>query len=432
MKSSDRVSTNRRSFIKETAVLGGAIALNSTLSSSLFASNSPTLKVGLIGCGGRGTGAAVQALRADPNVVITAMGDVFEDKLEEAYSALIAVAPSKVKVKKSHKFIGFDAYQKVIDSGVDVVLLATPPAFRPDHLTLAIDLGKHVFCEKPVAVDAPGVKKVLAAAQKAKDKKLSIVSGFCFRYDYSLRSTFEKIFNGDIGDIKAITTFRFGGELWSHPRQEGWTDLNYQMRNWLYYNWLSGDFVVEQAVHSLDMMSWIMGDIMPVKAIGTGGRQVRVDEIYGNVYDHFAVEFEYANGAKGIHFARQHAGVANRNTVDVLGTKGDANIAIGRKYQISGKQNWQYDGAKNNMYQTQHDEFFEAIRKGEPINDGEYMANSTMLAIWTRMVGYSGQAITWDEAINSNISIGPDIKEYHWNLKVTPSPVAIPGITRVL
>lgn len=431
MKQHENLTTNRRDFIKGAAVLGGAIALNTGISSPLFASKSSTLKIGLIGCGGRGTGAALQALRADPNVVITVMGDVFEDKLEEAYGALMAVEPAKVKVDKKNKFIGFDAYQKVINSDVDVVLLTTPPAFRPDHLTMAVNAGKHVFCEKPVAVDAPGVRKVLAAAKKAKEKNLSLVSGFCFRYDFPNRATFGRVLNGDIGEIKSVSTFRYGGELWSLPRQPGWTDLTYQMRNWLYYDWLSGDFVVEQAVHSLDMMSWVMGDVMPVSAIGTGGRQVRVNEIYGNVYDHFAVEFEYANGAKGTHFARQQAGVANRNTVDVLGTEGNANVAIGRKYEIRGKNNWDYEGEKNNMYQTQHNELFAAIRAGKPINDGEWMANSTMLAVWTRMVGYSGQTITWDEAFNSNISIGPNIDEYNWDLKFN-RPIAIPGITKVV
>jgi predicted dehydrogenase len=360
------------------------------------------------------------------------MGDVFEDRLEEAYAVLIKVAREKVKVEKKNKFIGFDAYQKVINSGVDVVLLTTPPGFRPDHLTAAVNAGKHVFCEKPVAVDAPGVRKVLAAAKIAKNKSLSLVSGFCFRYDFPNRATFGRILNGDVGQINTVSTFRNGGELWYFPRKEDWTDMTYQMRNWYYYNWLSGDFIVEQSVHSLDMMSWIMGDVMPIKAIGTGGRQVRTDKKYGNIFDHFAVEFEYANGAKGYHFTRQQSATSNRNSVDVMGNQGVASINIGSKYEINGKEKWKYEGEKNNMYQTQHDELFAAIRSGKPINDGEWMANSTMLAIWARMVGYTGQTITWDQAINSSQSLGPNIEDYHWDLAWEMPPIAVPGQTKFI
>jgi predicted dehydrogenase len=245
------------------------------------------------------------------------MGDVFEDRLNESYQELIKEAEDKVKVSNQNKFVGFDAYLKVIQSGVDVVLLTTPPAFRPDHLTAAVDAGKHVFCEKPVAVDAPGVRKVLAAAKKAQEKKLSLLSGFCLRYDSGNRAIFGKILNGDIGEIKTVSTFRNGGELWYKPRQQSWSNMTNQMRNWYYYNWLSGDFIVEMAVHSLDMMSWAMGDKMPVQATGTGGRQVRVEDKYGNIYDHFAVEFEYANGVKGFHFARQQEKTSSRNSVEV-------------------------------------------------------------------------------------------------------------------
>nr|MBA4140657.1 Gfo/Idh/MocA family oxidoreductase [Segetibacter sp.] len=389
-----------------------------------------TLKVGLIGCGGRGTGAAVQALRADPDVVLTAMGDVFEDRLNESYQEVIKVAINQVKVNNQNKFVGFDAYLKVIESGVDVVLLATPPAFRPDHLVAAINAGKHVFCEKPVAVDAPGVRKVLLAAKKAREKNLSLVSGFCFRYDSSNRAIFGKILNGDLGDIRTVSTFRNGGELWYKPRQPEWSDMTYQMRNWYYYNWLSGDFIVEMAVHSLDLMSWAMGDKMPVKATGTGGRQVRVDDKYGNIYDHFAVEFEYANGAKGFHFTRQQTGTSSRNSVEVMGTDGNAIINIGRLYEITGKNAWKYTGPTNNMYQTEHDELFASIRNGKPMNDGEWMANSTMLGIWARMAGYTGQTITWEQAINSNEILGPKTEDYTWDLKWKVPPIAKPGITK--
>ena len=425
--------TDRRSFLKKSGIVlvGSSLAYHTEVLAGL-SSKKEKLKVGLIGCGGRGTGAAVQAMQADPDVILTAMGDVFEDRLEESYAALLKIGGDKVKVDKKNKFIGFDAYLKVIESGVDVVLLTTPPAFRPEHLTAAVNAGKHIFCEKPVAVDAPGVRKVMAAAKIAKEKGLALVSGFCFRYDLPNRATFASILDGDVGEIKTVSTFRNGGELWYMPRKPEWTEMTYQMRNWYYYNWLSGDFIVEQAVHSLDMMSWAMGDMMPVRATGTGGRQVRTDKKYGNIYDHFAVEFEYENGAKGFHFTRQQAATSHRNSVDVLGTEGNAVLNIGSRYEITGKNNWKYEGKKNNMYQTQHDELFASIRNGKPINDGEWMANSTMLAIWARMVGYSGQTITWEQALNSEKSLGPKIEDYRWDLVFEMTPIAVPGVTKVI
>ena len=427
-----KANSSRRIFIKKSgmALVGTSLVYPSGVFSASSLSQDSILKVGLIGCGGRGTGAAVQALQADPNAVLTAMGDVFEDRLEGAYTEIVKISGTQLKVDKTHKFIGFDAYQKVIDSGVDVVLLTTPPGFRPDHLTAAVNAGKHAFCEKPVAVDAPGVRKVLAAAKMAKEKELSVVSGFCFRYDNAKRATFSRVLNGDLGDIKTITTFRGGGELWYKERQPDWSEMTYQMRNWYYYNWLSGDFIVEMAVHSLDLMSWAMGDVMPVSAVGTGGRQARTDKRYGNIYDHFAVEFDYANGAKGYHFTRQQADTSHRNSVDIFGTDGNAIINIGRQYEINGKSNWKFDGERNNMYQTEHDELFAAIRSGKPVNDGEYMANSTMLGIWARMVAYTGQTISWEQAINSNKTLGPKNEDYAWDYVWEMPPIAVPGKTK--
>jgi myo-inositol 2-dehydrogenase/D-chiro-inositol 1-dehydrogenase len=426
--------TNRRLFLKSTgaAVIGSTLPFSSGLARPLAGSAANVLKVGLIGCGGRGTGAAAQALAADPDVELTAMGDVFSDRLESSLVAIMEEQPKKVKVDKSKKFIGFDAYKKVIDSGVDVVILTTPPAFRPAHLMAAINAGKHVFCEKPVAVDAPGVRHVLEAAKKAKEKNLSLVSGFTFRYDEPKRAFFDKVVNGAIGEIKTVSSTRNGGGLWYNERQPGWTDMEYQMRNWYYQNWLSGDYIVEMIVHSLDMMTWAMGDKMPVKATGTGGRQSRVDPKYGNIYDHFAIEYEYANGARGFSFSRQQAGCSNRNTVEIAGTHGDGFVQAGREVRLTGKTNWKYEGEKNNPYQTQHNELFASIRKSKPMNDGQLMANSTMLAILSRMVGYSGNTITWEEAMNSNQTLGPAHDEYSWDLKYRGPEIAVPGVTKVL
>ena len=425
--------TNRRLFLKSTgaAVIGSATALHLGFPSPALGRSTHTLKVGLIGCGGRGTGAASQALNADPDVVLTAMADAFQDRLDESYSTLLKVSPEKVKVADENKFVGFDAYQKLIDSDVDVVILATPPGFRPDHLTAAVEAGKHIFCEKPMAVDAPGVRKVLAAAKKAKDKRLSLVSGFCFRYDLPKRALFGNVLQGKIGDIKTISATRNGGTLWYKPRQPAWSDMEYQLRNWYYYNWLSGDFIVEMIVHSLDMMSWAMGDKMPVSATGTGGRQARVEKKWGNIYDHFAIEYEYENGVKGFTLCRQQNGCSTRSTVEVAGTQGNAFYG-GDTHEITGKNPWKYQGEQNDMYQTEHDALFASIREGKPINDGEWMANSTMLAILSRMVAYSGQTLTWEEAINSNHVLGPESGEYHWDLNWPGPAVAVPGITNVL
>ncbi len=424
---------NRRSFIKSTGavVLGGATALNLAFPKPAFSKIKSKLNVGLIGCGGRGTGAAAQALSADPDAILTVMADVFPDHLNESFDNLYKIHPERVKVDKKNKFIGFNAYKKVIESDVDVVILATPPGFRPDHLTAAVNAGKHIFCEKPMAVDAPGVRKVLEAAKKAKEKNLSLVSGFCYRYDFPKRAFIDKISAGDIGEIKSISSMRNGGELWYKPRQPEWTDMEYQLRNWYYYNWLSGDFIVEMIVHSLDMMSWAMNNKVPVKATGTGGRQSRIEEKWGNIYDHFAIEYEYEHGVKGYNFCRQQNGCSARNTVEIVGTKGNAFFG-GEKHEITGLNKWRYRGKKNDMYQTQHDELFKAIRENKPINDGEWMANSTMMAILGRMVAYSGQTITWEEAINSGQVLGPEIIQYNWDLKWHDQGVAIPGVTKVL
>jgi myo-inositol 2-dehydrogenase / D-chiro-inositol 1-dehydrogenase len=432
MKSMDNdLALNRRGFLKSTgaAVIGGTLIPNLGFSQSSFTESSSTLRVGLIGCGGRGAGAASQALQADPNVVLTAMGDAFQDRLDESFKELLELYPQKVKVDKAHQFVGFDAYKKVIASDVDVVLLATPPVFRPDHMMAAIEAGKHTFCEKPVAIDAPGVRKVLAAAKKAKEKKLSVVSGFCFRYELAKRALFDKILKGEIGEIKNVNTVRNGGPLWTKPRQPGWSDMEYQLRNWLYYDWLSGDFISEMMVHSLDMMSWAMGDKNPVRATGTGGRQSRTEAIYGNVYDHFAIEYEYDTGVKGIHFSRQQDGCSTTNRVEIVGSLGNAFIQ-GNKHEITGKINWQYDGPKNDMYQTEHDELFASIRNAKPINDGESMARSSMLGVLGRMVAYTGQTITWEDAFNSNVALGPAIDQYSWDLKWASADVARPGITK--
>lgn len=426
--------TSRRTFIKKTsaAAIGGTMALNLALPKSGFAfGKNDTLKVGLVGCGGRGSGAASQALAADENVVLTAMADIFPDKMEKSYSNLKKMFPDKVQVADDHKFMGFDAYQKLIDSDVDVVLLATPPAFRPDHLLYAVNKKKHIFSEKPMAVDIPGLKKVYEAARIAAEQDTSLMSGFCWRYHEPKRLSFGKVHEGAIGDVTAIYNTYNTGYLWERPKQEKWGNMEYQLRNWIYYNWLSGDHIAEQAIHSLDMMVWAMGNRMPTKAVGTGGRQLRVEEKYGNVYDHFAIVYEWDNGTKGFHFSRQQKETERAYHVEVMGTDGHLLVDCSkRKHIITGKNPWKYRGKPKNMYQVEHDELFAGIRSGNHINDGEWMANSTLLALWGRMVAYTGQELTLEQVMASEEVLGPKIDEYDWDLAWASAPVAKPGMTK--
>jgi predicted dehydrogenase len=282
-----------------------------------------------------------------------------------------------------------------------------------------------------MAVDAQGVRRVLAAAQVAKEKKLSLVSGFCWRYNTSKREVFQRIHDGAIGDIQAVYSTYNTGALWSVPWEDGWTLMTKQMRNWLYYNWLSGDHIVEQAIHSIDMGSWAMNDMQPKSVTATGGRQVRTEEIYGNIYDHFAIEYEYENGAKSFHFSRQQKNCSRAYHVEVWGTKGKAIIdVIKRIDEIKGENPWRYRGDGNDMYQQEHDELFASIRSGNLMNDGDWMAQSNMLAIMGRMAAYTGQTISYEDALKSKEILGPAIDEYSWDLEYEGPPVAMPGKTK--
>lgn len=419
-------SNSRRDFLKTGALaVGGSLAGNLALNNSLYAEGSSLLKVALIGCGGRGTGAAKQALMADPNVQLVALGDAFQDRLEKSYNLLKKdeEISSKVNVSPEKMFVGFEAYKQAIDSGVDVVLLCTPPHFRAAQLAYAIEQGKHVFAEKPIAVDAQGVKSVMETCRKAQEKNLSIVSGLCWRYDNGMRATFDQVQAGAIGDIVAIQVSYNTQGLWMHPRKPEWSDMEWQVRNWLYFTWLSGDFNTEQHVHSLDKMAWAMKDQPPVKCVGLGGRQVRTGPEFGHIFDHMSVVYEYADGVKGFASCRQQDGTHIDVSDHILGTKGNCNVF---RHSIKGETDWKYEGPKNNMYQTEHDELFASIRNSKPINNGEYMCRSTMLAIMGRMACYTGKEITWEQAMNSQENLTP--AKYEWG-PLAVAPVAMPGIT---
>ena len=420
-------SLNRRRFLQASA----AAASSFTLAQAVHAAGGETLRVGLIGCGGRGTGAATQALRADRGVRLVAMGDAFEDKVTASLNQLQSDGEvrDKLDVPPERRFHGFDAYQRVIDAS-DVVLLCTPPGFRPLHLEAAVRANKHIFCEKPMAVDGPGVRRVMAAAEDARRRRLALVAGFCWRYHSGMRATFERIHNGAVGDIVALQCTYNTGPIWVRARQAGWTDMQYQMRNWYYYTWLSGDYNVEQHCHSIDKMGWAMRNTYPVRCVGLGGRQVRTGPEHGHIYDHMSVVYEYENGVKCFSNSRQMRGTANDVTDHVMGTRGKVDVM---RHRITGDNPWMYPAAQAaqdvDMYQQEHNELFASIRRGQPINDGDWMAKSTLMAIMGRMACYTGQVVTWDQALNSREDLTPP--SYRWDQPMPEPEVARPGITRL-
>lgn len=426
----------RREFVKASAAAAlAAPAAFSLVAPRAYAAGSDTLKVGLVGCGGRGTGAALQALRADPGVVLWAMGDVFADRLASSLAGLRgelgADAAMRADVPEDRRYVGFDAYERVIASGVDVVLLTTPPHFRPMHLAAAVAAGKHVFCEKPVAVDAPGVRSVLASAAEARRKGLALMSGFCWRYREPERETYRRLHEGAIGDIVTVHTTYHTGTLGKRPRQPGWTDMEFQLRNWWHFAWLSGDHIVEQACHSIDKIAWAMNGRLPVRATALGGRQARTGPESGHVYDHFAVVYEYDDGVRCFHTTRQIDGCPHDNSDYIYGTKGSCvvNGWVPTHVIRTADGEWRYSGPIGDMYQNEHNELFASIRAGTPVNDGEWMTHSTLMAIQGRMAAYTGQTVTWEQALNSTEDLSPPAYEFG---PMLVAPVAIPGQTKLL
>ncbi len=426
---SDKLTT-RREFLKTSALIGTALAAPAILPSSAFAANGDTLRVGLIGCGGRGTGAASQAMNADKNVVLTAMGDVFENKLQNSLKSLQQQCANQIKVTPETSFVGLDAYKKVIEQ-VDVVLLATPPGFRPTHLKAAIEAGKHVFCEKPMATDAPGLRSVMESAKLAKEKKLSLVAGFCWRYDAPRREFYKRIHDGAIGQIRAIYATYYAGAVKPMPpaseRPSGMSDIEWQLHNWYNFVWLSGDGYVEQACHSVDKVAWALKDTPPIKAVAVGGRQTPNNQ--GNIFDHMFVVYEFPDDVRAFLGQRQVGQTYTDNSDYLMGSEGVGKSGWNPPY-IKAKQVWRYrdQGPKVDMYQQEHNELFASIRKGEAKNDGEWMAQSTLMGLMGRMAAYTGQEITWEQAMNSQEKLVPD--ELDWKMKLDIAPMAMPGTTK--
>lgn len=417
---------------------GGAIAAAAAASApyssagKLFApGGDEMLKVGLVGCGGRGRGAAYNALRADPNTKLVAVADAFPEPIQDALNSWRnnGDIAEQVDVKEDHQFVGFDAYKQVIES-CDVVLLATSPHFRPLHVEAAVEAGKHLFVEKPVATDPAGLRRIWAACRKAREKKLSVVSGLCYRYEFGKQETVRRIQDGAVGDITAMqTTYNTGG-LWHRspkPGQAPWSEMEYQMRNWLYFSWLSGDHITEQHIHSLDKLAWVKGGY-PVKATSSGGRVQRTSEKWGNIYDHFNTVYEWEDGVRGFSSCRQWNGAASDVSDWVYGTRGTANI---QRHRIeSGAWSWRHRGeGPDDMYQNEHDAFFASIRSGEPIDNSDYMCESTLMALMGQLAAYTGQVVTREQLLNSELDLSP--KAYAWGDNPVHE-VAIPGVTKLI
>jgi predicted dehydrogenase len=421
----DAGQATRRDFLKATAAIAGTAAFTSSLGlPNVHARGSDVIRVGLVGCGGRGTGAATQCVRGGENVRLVAMADAFNDRLDGALNRIRNEVGNRVDVPRERQFVGLDAYERLLPV-VDLVVLATPPGFRPAHIRAAVAAGKHIFTEKPVAVDGPGVRTVLQAYEDANRRRLSCVAGTQRRYQTGYKESMQRLHDGSIGTITSARCYWNQGSLWHRAREQGWTDLEWQIRNWLYFTWLSGDHICEQHVHNLDVVNWALGNSHPVKCVGLGGRQVRTAPEFGQINDHFAIDYEYPNGVHVLSMCRQISGCANNVSEAVTGTKG---TWVSGGYRITGENPWQFPrGQDNQPYQEEHNALIRSIRAGRPINDLKNVAESTLTAIMGRMSTYTGQEVTWDRALQSQQSLVPERLDWQMNLPV--APVAMPGRT---
>jgi len=435
------INSTRRTFCKQTAAATtGILASTLPLDAMSNVYDNKKLKLALVGCGGRGSGAAVQALTADDKVELYAMADAFRDRIDSSLNGIKEHfdGSKNIDVKEKNMFTGFDAYKKAIDL-CDVVILTTPPGFRPLHFEYAINNDKHVFMEKPLATDAPGIRRVLEVAKIAKDKKLNVVVGLQRHYQKKYITLYNKVVNGDIGKIVSGQVYWNDGGVWVKKRKPSQSELEYQMRNWYYFTWLCGDHILEQHIHNIDVANWFIGDY-PISAQGMGGREVRNGIDHGQIFDHHFVEFTYASGAVISSQCRHQTGTASRVDEVFQGSNGSVVIGKGEMTDLSGNIKYKYPNKWNedpNPYQVEHDKLFQSIRNNEVINDVEYGAKSTMTAIMGRMATYTGKKITWDQAINSKEMLVPN--NLSWNSTPPTLPdkngkylVAIPGKTQFI
>ncbi|MFP4290106.1 MAG: Gfo/Idh/MocA family protein [Cyclobacteriaceae bacterium] len=433
---------NRRSFVKSTAAItaGGLILPQLSVGASAYVGGTATLNVALIGCGGRGTGAAAQAMSVKEDVKLVAMADAFSDRLEESYNNLMKKhgESGRMAVPEENKFVGFDGYKQAI-ALADVVILTTPPGFRPVHFEEAIRQGKHVFMEKPVATDAPGVRKVLEVAEQAKQKKLNVVVGLQRHYQNSYLEMMDRIHKGEIGDVVGGQVYWNSSGVWVRERQPHQNEMEYQMRNWYYFTWLCGDHIMEQHIHNIDVANWVKQGY-PVKAQGMGGREVRTGRDHGEIFDHHFVEFHYADGTIINSQCRHQEGCLNKVAETFVGTKGRASTDGSTTItDLKGNVKWSHrDRNDPNPFQVEHDRLFATIvNGGDLLADAENGAKSTMASLLGRMATYSGKMVTWDEAYNSNISLVPDQLSWEAAPPVLPNdngryPVPVPGKTKVI
>ncbi len=418
---------SRRTFLGTSAAAAAAFAFPS----GLFAQGSDVIRVGLIGCGGRGTGAARDCLTSSPGVELVALGDLMPDRLAQCRQELDKVAAgnadfaAKYTLTDDRCFTGFDAYEKVLATNVHLVLLATPPGFRPAHLAAAVAAGKHIFAEKPVAVDPAGVRTVLGVYETAQKKGLAIAAGTQRRHQAEYLATIERIHDGAIGDVLSGQVYWNQGSLWSRVKEAGWSDGEWQIRNWLYFAWLSGDHIVEQHVHNLDVANWVLRS-HPVRAVGTGGRQSRTDARFGHIYDHFAIDYEYPNGARVLSMCRQIAGTRSRIGEHFIGTKGRSNAAG----EITGATSWKFTPASPPVpaMVQEHADLIASIRRGRPINELKHVAESTLTAIMGREAAYTGQEMTWDDVLNADQVLAPPEIGF---VSMPVPPVPMPGKTKL-
>ncbi|MBX7259529.1 MAG: Gfo/Idh/MocA family oxidoreductase [Candidatus Hydrogenedentes bacterium] len=423
-RSNQLAAQSRREFIKTSSALGMAAWAWGAASAS--AAEAQPVRIGLIGCGRRGSGAVRDCIDSSPNVSVVALGDVFPDKIAECKGKLSQLGDA-YKVTDETCFAGFDAFQKVLQCDVNYIILATPPAFRAAHLKAALEAGKHVFSEKPVAVDPVGIRSILESSELAKTKGLGIVAGTQRRHQANYLETITRIHDGAIGDIVSAECYWIGDYSYYEPvlRQPGWSDMEWQLRNWNYFTWLSGDHIVEQHVHNIDVMNWVLKS-HPIKAMGMGGRQQRTGPEFGHIYDHFAVEFEYPNGVRVTSMCRQNAGTYHRVNEWVVGTKGTSDPAG----QINAKKKYKFEGKPANPYVQEHADLIASIRAGKPLNEGRAIAESTMAAIIGRLAAYTGQEVTWQWAMEeSKLDLSPARLELG---ELPDCAIAIPGYVNLI
>jgi myo-inositol 2-dehydrogenase/D-chiro-inositol 1-dehydrogenase len=421
-----RGRASRRELLKTASAAGSAALLGS--GNYAFAQGSDMIRIGLVGCGGRGSGAALDALQAGPDVHLTAMGDVFKPQLDRSLAQLKKqeAFASRIQVPESNQFVGLDAYQRVIESGVDVVLLCTPPGFRPQHIKAAVAAGKHIFAEKPMGTDVAGVLSALESAKSAR-KDRCFLSGFCYRYAEPHRAFYKRLHEGAIGPVRFVHATYLTGPVKPMPpassRPAGMSDVEWQIRNWYNFVWLSGDGLIEQACHSIDKILWAMKDVAPVRCVGNGGRVHANNE--GNIFDHIDVFYEWADGTRATMAQRQIADCPhNDNTDYVVGTKGTGTVHFAAA-EMTGDVPWKTESPRKTMYQLEHDALFAAIRKNQPIREAEKMARSTLAGLMGRMAAYTGAAVTWEEMLKSGEDLFP--KQLDWNGRLAIAPMAKPG-----